>query len=1763
MGREWRKPRRGAGRRPWLVGLFTFTLLASQFPSGLLFKQAVPSSVLAAPGDVLYGVNSGDDGLSRIDPNTGQVTFVGRLDPDPTKFVTPVAMAVKPSDKKIYVWNNSDGDTTVIPTGVLLTVNVCTGRGTPVDSGTGPQGQLGALAFAPDGTLYGMDSELYRIDTSTGVKTLIGTTLGMRIGGADFDPVSGVLYGVELSAFTLQRLVTIDTTTGTATTVATLSDVGVIGSIAFAPGGALIGSSLNNILFDIDKTTGAVSNQRSLSGGSAPQGMGFAPACGTLSGVASCDDALLRAARVELYSGAVLIATTTSDADDATYAFTGIAAGSYSLRYAKVFESGSSICGASVTFDGTSTSVTDGSDCTDLSNRYWPDAKALTLTGAPPTLTSGVTVEHLCMLGQSAWFKVHIEPGARLVAKLTGPGGGPLPANYDLLMFKDIHAELDKAIAASSGTATAEDITAQFAGDSFGGDSFGGDSFGGDSFGGDSFGGDSFGGDSFGGDSFGGDSFGGDSFGGDSFGGDSFGGDSFGGDSFGGDSFGGDSFGGDSFGGDSFGGLDPKVLSAVVARSVIGVSAHEGTSRELLWHNTWTNTGDFYLRVHGRHGAFSLNAPFEISVALLQGVCSTVTPWSASTTLSAPAGGYSSLILTNTARFVPATDLSALKLGTLASDTGGYVANLASDAALGAAYAQWNSHLACPFAANVVTDGIKEYVQRFIQANPTTKQVVFAGSDKVIPFRRVPDLASLAKESLYVPPVFDSSATQASLRLGYFMTQDFYTSFHPITRLDHDLYLPELPTGRLVETPGEIAGMVDAYHLATAFANGGRGIAPTRGVVTGYNFFSDEARDMKTQLEATGKSINKTLTGATLPGNTLIQPDSTTGGVLTIGGVPTDPGAWTATDLRNALATNPQLLALNAHITRPDQIVAANGSPLVTSDVLAMLPTTPNLLKNSFIWTASCHSSFNIPDADAIPTLTPDPEAAQMFARLGATVVGGTGYQYGETEIIDYTERILTNLVTELRYDAGPIWVGNALVNAKRSYAASVIDFKGIHEKAILEATVFGVPSFSVDLGSTGRLARPADLAPFVESNLTTIPGQVDLRAIDATINTTLSRKDVKLTNTTGTGTTTTTYFAVNTATATYLSTTTPPLSAGLQANPGQPVLPLTTLPLHINNTVLPTGAVFLRGSFTDTAGLTPLTAAPGDQLATPHPQFYSETFSPQRIHSINYLAGERLAYTPAQYESGIGPDGQRLTNGTIRTYTSAKFELLYSGDLTKTININGTDIPVALADAPAIINVIATRDGGTVNFEVITSALPGIGVSQVWVTYTKKTSRTSGSGTWESVSLTQSTDPDRTNHWTATLESAEDPLFFVQSVSGSGRVRVSTNFGAYYGVTPTITTSTPKQDTSLAFVTAPSVAISRQPITVSAKLTNETAHGPLAGKRVLFTLNAERAVGYTNSTGLATVQFAVSATPRVKAYNLTAAFEEDAGFLASSAVSQITVNKDQPALTLTVSPLVQLVNGKIHLESTLTDSLGRRLREQTVFFLLTDSGSGAVVQAVGAETDMRGIASADLVVTQPLGVYGVTSSFAGIFQLGSNTVDTTNSRFKPALSETQYLAISTSLSGFVSGGGWINSPLGAYRESPTLTGRGNFGFVAKYEQKGTVLAGETEFQFQIADFKFHSESYDWLQFAGARAQYKGTGTVNGSGNYGFMLTATDGQVQGGGGVDKFRIKIWDKSITCPDTTPSCNVVYDNQMGALDNADPTTAIAGGSIVIKK
>ena len=161
---------------------------------------------------------------------------------------------------------------------------------------------------------------------------------------------------------------------------------------------------------------------------------------------------------------------------------------------------------------------------------------------------------------------------------------------------------------------------------------------------------------------------------------------------------------------------------------------------------------------------------------------------------------------------------------------------------------------------------------------------------------------------------------------------------------------------------------------------------------------------------------------------------------------------------------------------------------------------------------------------------------------------------------------------------------------------------------------------------------------------------------------------------------------------------------------------------------------------------------------------------------------------------------------------------------------------------------------------------------------------------------------------------------------------------------------------------------------------------------------------------------------------------------------------------------------------------------------------------------------------------------------------------------ESQFIVVFDPSAGFVIGGGWIMSPAGACQLTvacATATGRANFGFVSKYRKGFNTPDGQTEFQFQAGEINFHSSAYDYgsLVVSGYKAQYRGSGEVNGVPGYKFVLTAYDGNINGGGGVDKFRIKLTKDGI----------VVYDNKIGTSDDidlADPTS-ISGGSIVINK
>jgi sugar lactone lactonase YvrE len=136
-----------------------------------------------------------------------------------------------------------------------------------------------------------------------------------------------------------------------------------------------------------------------------------------------------------------------------------------------------------------------------------------------------------------------------------------------------------------------------------------------------------------------------------------------------------------------------------------------------------------------------------------------------------------------------------------------------------------------------------------------------------------------------------------------------------------------------------------------------------------------------------------------------------------------------------------------------------------------------------------------------------------------------------------------------------------------------------------------------------------------------------------------------------------------------------------------------------------------------------------------------------------------------------------------------------------------------------------------------------------------------------------------------------------------------------------------------------------------------------------------------------------------------------------------------------------------------------------------------------------------------------------------------------------QYVVVYDPTGGFVTGGGWFTDP---------ATGsKAHFGFNPKYQKNTTIPKGETEFK--LSGLTFKSTSHDWLVINGAKAQFKGSGTINGAGDYGFLVTVIDGT------PDKVRIKIWDNT--------TGEEFYDNQPGSPDYADPVIEIGGGSIQV--
>ena len=223
-------------------------------------------------------------------------------------------------------------------------------------------------------------------------------------------------------------------------------------------------------------------------------------------------------------------------------------------------------------------------------------------------------------------------------------------------------------------------------------------------------------------------------------------------------------------------------------------------------------------------------------------------------------------------------------------------------------------------------------------------------------------------------------------------------------------------------------------------------------------------------------------------------------------------------------------------------------------------------------------------------------------------LIGGTGYQYGDTDFLEYSERLYLDIARRLHEETRPpvtrrpIAVGAALALAKQDYLASLTTLQGIDQKAVLQATLYGLPMTGFDAPA----AQPLSSATTRWSRTTDVPvgtpGRTyGLRTADLPVVT-----DNEAHTKTDSGQT--------------------PTSRGCSGPDGVAIQPgAPALPKQIKNvTVAEPGAARRRASGAATTrtspGQLPLTGAPAIEGSTPNGNFSSAAFWPQRIATANYF---------------------------------------------------------------------------------------------------------------------------------------------------------------------------------------------------------------------------------------------------------------------------------------------------------------------------------------------------------------------------------------------------------------------------------------------------------------------------------------------------------------------------------------------------------------
>ncbi len=490
---------------------------------------------------------------------------------------------------------------------------------------------------------------------------------------------------------------------------------------------------------------------------------------------------------------------------------------------------------------------------------------------------------------------------------------------------------------------------------------------------------------------------------------------------------------------------------------------------------------DFLVQVYGYNGASS-RQPYLVRYEVTPPrpapscVAARSLPAASKGVFEKPPAGTRTLILVNAQRLAqlyPSADLAALRTALDAyaarPEVAGAVLAVESDPNhdTDAAYGEWDAHPCSVAAANGVVDAINAVVDGATVGLAQLRNIMIVGGDTVQPHRRVADLVSVANETTYADSlVFGGHETSqsAAARRGMVFSDDAYGDFDPQTWTAGNLYVPDVGLGRLVETPAEIVRQLDQYAAAS-----GR-LKPTSAFVAGYDFLTDGGGAVTAGFG--------TRFGGTAPATRLDE-------------------TWPAQVVRDELSrTTPTATSINAHYDHYRALPAAAFNDLGIPDLLRAGSVSP--APGSILFTMGCHAGLNVVDAGAPDATTEESlrllDWPQVFGQRADVYVANSGYGYGDSESIAFSERLMALYAQQLGQARAT--VAQALMFAKQQYFTEPTPLGVYDAKALQEAIFYGPPTYRIgDTGTEGAVALPDNPAPGgarVASPLSTSPAFVE-----------------------------------------------------------------------------------------------------------------------------------------------------------------------------------------------------------------------------------------------------------------------------------------------------------------------------------------------------------------------------------------------------------------------------------------------------------------------------------------------------------------------------------------------------------------------------------------------------------------------------------------------------------------------------------------------